>query len=53
MYKIKKGFWGKAATRLGGAADQIALFDNAAFEKKTGELIGRSARAESRKKAAV
>ena len=27
-----------------GAADEIAPFDNAAFEKKTGELIGRSAR---------
>jgi hypothetical protein len=30
---------------LVGAADEIAPLDNAAFEKKAGELIGRSASA--------
>jgi hypothetical protein len=35
---------------LVGAADKIAPFDHAAFEKKTGELIGRSATARKRAK---
>src|SRR5258707_3979666 len=46
--RLKKDSGAKRPVVLVGATDEIAPFDNAAFEKKAGELIGRSARAGSR-----
>jgi hypothetical protein len=40
----------KRITALLGAADEIAPFDYVAFERKAGELIGRSASARKRGK---
>src|SRR5580704_18928276 len=46
----KQASGAKRPVVLVGAADEIAPFDNAAFENRTGELIGRSARIGSRKR---